>query len=232
MNGGWLPMLGGPRPRPPRENVGVKNLPFPSIHPVPNRVDRACPSSRRESGFTLIEVMVALIVLVLGVLGAAAMTLTAIRDSKQSGLRSTATALAYEVSDLMRANPPRYLKVSPFTLTVDTESVFTGGNPGGGVATCWTTGCSMIDMATNDLSEWYRKLTGPNGLPNGAAVICRDATKLADAFYPACDNAPTSPLVVKLRWDEKNNNARDAATRSGGLQAVTTRYLVVTIQPY
>ncbi len=221
MNGGWLPMLGEPRSRRPRENTGVKNLPVPSIHPVPTRGGRAGSSDRpRQAGFTLIEVMVALIVLVLGVLGAAAMTLTAIRDSKQSGLRSTASALAYEVSDLMRANPGQ-------------EAIFKG-TTSAPVATCWTTGCSFAagDMASNDLYEWRRKLQGPNGLPNGDAVICRDSTKLADSFYPACDNATTSPLVVKLKWDEKNNNARDAATRTGGLQSVTTRYLVVTIQPY
>ena len=187
---------------------------------MPARVDRVRPSRRpRQGGFTLIEVMVALIVLVLGVLGAAAMTLTAIRDSRQSGLRSTASALAYEISDLMRANPGQ-------------EAIFKASTSAP-VATCWTTGCVYAsgEMASNDLYEWRQKLRGPNGLPNGDAVICRDSTKLADSFYPACDNNPASPLVVKLKWDEKNNNARDAASR-GTVQAVTTRYMVVTLQPY
>ena len=173
--------------------------------------------------------MVALIVLVLGVLGAAAMTLAAMRDTKQSGLRSQASALAYEVSDMMRANRPIYQSASPYALIFDSEAVFTGTQPTGPISTCWTNGCVPSDMAKNDFYEWLLKVKGPNSvLPNGDAVICRDSTKLADANYPACDGAATSPLVVKLKWDEKNNNARDASAPT----AVTTRYLVVTIQPF
>ncbi len=229
-------MLGCPASRTARQNGAVKSrTAIPSIvaHApafVPDAIARASHGSPRSSqrGFTLIEVMVALIVLVLGVLGAAAMTLTAIRDTKQSGLRSTASALAYELSDLMRANPTIREPVTPFTMVFDSETFFRGAQPASAVTSCWATGCLPADNAKNDFYEWLTKLRGPSGLPNGEAVICRDATKLADAFYPACDNAATSPLVVKLKWDEKNNNARDAASAV----AVTTRYMVVTIQPY
>ena len=201
MNGSFVPMLGTRIAWAAGHNADVKNS-TPSLVLRPSR------------GFTLIEVMVALIVLVLGVLGAAAMTLTAIRDSKQSGLRSQASALAYEMGDLMRAN------------TVSQEGVFTGGAPVA-VATCWTTGCTPAEMANNDFYEWRAKLTASaTGLPNGNAVICRDAAKLDQ--FPACDGLPASPLVVKLQWDEKNNNARGAAAPT----AVTTRTMAIPIQPY
>ena len=222
MNGGWLPMLGRSATPRPDENVGVKKSP---LHRSRDIRRGPCAARRGQTGFTLIEVLVAMIVLVLGVLGAAAMTLNAIRDGKQSGLRSQASALAYEIGDLMRANPPLSLRVAPYTIYVDTEAVFTG-TPSGSVATCWTAGCSPLDSAKNDFYEWSQKLSGPNGLPNGAAVICRDATKLDQ--YPACDGAATSPLVVKLKWDEKNNNARGAVSPT----AVTTRYMVVTLRPF
>ena len=217
MNGGCLPMLGRQRGRSRRQNVGVKKAPSPRIR---TRSQRRLP--RRAgvvAGFTLIEVLVALIVLVLGVLGAAAMTLNAIRDSKQSGLRSQASALAYEIGDLMRANR-----------NPSQETVFTGAPPTGAISSCWTTGCIPSDMAKNDYFRWRQKLQGTTGvaavLPNGDAVICRDATMLAS--YPACDNLATSPLVVKLKWDEKNNNARSTT----GPTAVTTQYMVVTVQSY
>ena len=215
-----MPMLGARAFRLRRQNAGVKKSDTPSpVRSVRGPRARALSSA---SGFTLIEVMVALIVLVLGVLGAAAMTLSAIRDTKQSGLRSQASALAYELSDLMRMSPGQ-------------ETVFTGSVPSSGVATCWTTGCSPADMAKNNYYEWVAKLRGtsgmPNsGLPNGAAVVCRDVGSLASdaaSYAAACDGLPTSPLVVKIRWDEKNNNARDATAPT----AVTTAYLVVPIQP-
>jgi type IV pilus assembly protein PilV len=185
--------------------------------PASSLVRSARGPRARIAGFTLIEVMVALIVLVLGVLGAAAMTLTAIRDSKQSSLRSQASALAYELSDLMRMSPGQ-------------QGIFTGAVPSA-VPSCWTTGCSPADMAKNNYYEWNAKLTGANGLPNGAAIICRDVANLgsdAPSYAAACDGLATSPLVVKLRWDEKNNNARDAASPT----AVQPAYLVVPIQPY
>ncbi len=189
----------------------------PRRRPAPRRARAAS----REAGFTLIEVLVALIVLVLGVLGAAAMTLTSLRDGKQSGLRSQAAALAYEIGDIMRAN-----RIVSTAVPNPAEAIFTGTPPTGGVGTCWTTGCIPSDMATNDYYEWLQKLQGPNGLPNGQAVICHDATMLTT--FPACDNSANAPLVVKLRWDEKNNNARGATATT----AVTPQLLVVTVQPF
>ncbi len=186
------------------------------VHPIFRPISRG---RTRAAGFTLIEVMVALIVLVLGVLGAAAMTLSAIRDSKQSGLRSQASALAYELGDLMRMSPGE-------------EVTFKGPAPTASVPGCWAgTGCSPAEMAKNNYFEWRAKLTGPSGLPNGAAIICRDATNLGSdvaTFNPACDDSPNSPWVVKMSWDEKNNNARDATAPT----AVTITHLVVPIQPY
>lgn len=227
MNGGWVPTLGRSVRSRPAENVGVKKSTLPRSAGRIRGPRTGVPRTARapQTGFTLIEVLVAMIVLVLGVLGAAAMTLNAIRDGKQSGLRSQASALAYEIGDLMRANRDT---TSPAAQAAR-EAIFTAAAPGAGVGTCWTTGCSPADMAKNDYYEWHAKLqSATNGLPNGDAVICRDATKLADSFYPACDGLPTSPLVVKLKWNEKNNNARGATAPT----SVTTRYLVVPIQPY
>ena len=219
MNGGVLPILGEHGGIAAAENADVKKSGNPS--PVaPSRANRA------QRGFTLIEVMVALIVLVLGVLGAAAMTLTALKDNKQSGLRSQASALAYEVSDLMRMSGPGPMPGSPY------EAIYTSSTPAA-VASCWTTGCSLSDMAKNNYFEWRQKLnasTTGGVLPNGDAKICRDVANLAStaAGYATCDGLATSPLVVKMKWDEKSNNARDASSPT----AVTTAYLVVPIKPY
>lgn len=192
--------------------------------------DRCAPSisrrsSRTQAGFTLIEVLVALIVLVLGVLGSAAMTLNALRDDKQSALRSQATALAYELGDLMRANPGY-------------ESVFSGSAPSGIVSGCYTTaGCSPADMASSDYYQWQAKLTLATlpgattaepmpGLPNASYRICRDATLLNSISN--CDGLAASPLVVKLKWDERFNNGK-LTTDFGSADKPN---LVVAIQPY
>jgi type IV pilus assembly protein PilV len=193
-------------------------------------------SSSPQRGFTLIEVMVALIVLVLGVLGSAAMTLTALRDNKQSALRSQATAMAYELSDLMRANVVPTSSSSPLQTQ---ESIFTGTQPtvSSITAACYVSGCTAAQMATSDYAQWLAKLTysGANvaagnavsGLPNASAKVCRDSANLNS--MTTCDNAATSPLVVKLQWDEKYNNGTYVAAQTG-MSAVPN--LVVVIQPY
>lgn len=201
MNGGPVPMLGGHGCRGGLQNAGVEK----ALAPLPTR----------QSGFTLIEVMVALMVLVLGVLGAAAMTLSALRDGKQSALRSQASALGYELAEVIRTAGPL------------NETIFTT-NSAQSVPTCWTgTGCTVPDMAKNDLNEWNIKVAAQ--LPNGVGKVCHDSgTNLT--VYAACDNLPTSPLVVKLQWDEKNNATSQTALGSQNFTSpVTTRVLSIPI---
>ena len=175
-----------------------------------------------QAGFTLLEVLVAMVILVLGVLGAAAMTVTAIRNSQQSAARSTAVALAYEVGDMIRAYPAEsYLFIGANT-TVSSSIGAANSN-------CFyagpTSGCLEDDLALNDLAEWARKVTDVRVLPGGNAVICRDSTNALPSTpaAPNCDGLPTSPLVVKVWWTEKNGN--------GTLTAGNGPNVTVTLRP-
>jgi type IV pilus assembly protein PilV len=59
---------------------------------------------KRARGFTLIEVLVALVVLSIGLLGLASLQLSSLRWNHGASLRSQATLLAYDIVDRMRAN--------------------------------------------------------------------------------------------------------------------------------
>lgn len=213
MNGGLLPMLGVPVPHRTAENAGVNS----PLAPIPASTLPRLRSRRRSqhAGFTLIEVMVALIVLVLGVLGAAAMTLNALRDNKQSALRSQATALAYELGEMMRMN----------TGGATAQAVFVGGTPTAS-ASCYGSGCSLLVLASNDFAEWQAKVNA--ALPGAVIKVCRDQTNLNS--ISTCDSNANAPVVVKLQWFEKNNNGS-----SGALQATANSdqpSLVVTLRNY
>jgi type IV pilus assembly protein PilV len=65
-------------------------------------LDTTC--SRRHGGFTLIEALVALLVISIGLLGVAALQMTSLRSNHASAMRSQATVLAYDIVDRMRAN--------------------------------------------------------------------------------------------------------------------------------
>jgi type IV pilus assembly protein PilV len=61
-------------------------------------------STNVQRGMTLVEALVALVVLSIGLLGVAALQVTSLRNSHAAHTRAQATALAYDIADRMRAN--------------------------------------------------------------------------------------------------------------------------------
>jgi len=59
---------------------------------------------KSQRGTTLIETLVALVVLSVGLLGIAALQMTSLRNNRGAHLRSQAQVLAYDIADRMRAN--------------------------------------------------------------------------------------------------------------------------------
>lgn len=57
-----------------------------------------------QDGFTMVEVLVALVVLAVGLLGVAGMQMTALRGSNSSYQRSQAIFCIYDIMDRLRAN--------------------------------------------------------------------------------------------------------------------------------
>lgn len=61
-------------------------------------------SNRHQSGMTLVEVLVALLILSIGVLGAAVIQLNALKYTDSSRMVSQASFIAYDMLDRIRAN--------------------------------------------------------------------------------------------------------------------------------
>lgn len=152
-----------------------------------------------SSGFTLVEVLVAMIVLAIGVLGVAGLQATGLRSSYSASLRSQATMLAYEMTDRLRANLAGY-RDNDYnnTIGVDSYCVWHGHT---------TAVCSPRQMAQHDVFEWRQTLA--EELPQGVGVVCLDSTPndggdmdsngTVDPAEFACDN--TGDLyAVKLWW--------------------------------
>lgn len=58
----------------------------------------------RQNGATLIEVLIAILVLSIGLLGLAGLQVTSVQSNHSAYQRSQATLLAYDLADRMRAN--------------------------------------------------------------------------------------------------------------------------------
>ncbi|MGK0270428.1 MAG: type IV pilus assembly protein PilV [Cocleimonas sp.] len=60
---------------------------------------------KKQRGFSMIEVMVSLVIIVTGVLGLSGLQLATIKGTSNAHSRNVAVMLAMELSDRMRANP-------------------------------------------------------------------------------------------------------------------------------
>ncbi len=112
---------------------------------------RARSGTGRARGMTLVEVLVALVVLSVGLLGIAGMQMTTLRNNLGAHLRSQATVLAYDITDRMRANRDRAIGNNYLTGY--------GAGPAG----------TLIEQV--DLRAW--KTTLANTLPQGDGQIQR-----------------------------------------------------------
>ena len=59
----------------------------------------------KQAGFTLLEVLIALLVLSIGLLGLAALQTTGLRSNQMASMRTLATQFTYDITDRMRSNP-------------------------------------------------------------------------------------------------------------------------------
>ncbi|VVQ13460.1 hypothetical protein PS918_05602 [Pseudomonas fluorescens] len=72
-------------------------------------------SRRAQEGMTLIEVLVALLILSVGLLGAAAFQLNALKYTDSARMTSQASFIAYDMMDRIRANAAADYTVTPPT---------------------------------------------------------------------------------------------------------------------
>ena len=169
----------------------------------------------QQSGFTLIEVMVSVLVLSIGLVGVAALQGVSLKNTQSAFMRSQATALAYDVADRMRANV-----ISARIGLYDSGSY----DPPATVAGCKsTTGCTAQNMAEHDLAEWNAAIA--TYLPMGQGVVCVDSTPDdgASAASPACDGSGTQ-FVIKIWWDDD----RDGTINM--VESTNTERLAITIE--
>jgi type IV pilus assembly protein PilV len=139
------------------------------------------PDKRKESGFSMVEVLVALVVLAIGLLGIAALYLNSLQSGRTAIYRTQAITLAADLADRIRMN--RTAQAAYGTLFVDAEAV---------VATCVTTGgCSDADLASTDLANWKAEVA--EQLPNGQGQVA--------VAMPVAAGEPTT-YVVTVRWAE------------------------------
>jgi len=114
-----------------------------------------------QKGLTFIEVLVALVVLVTGILGAVAMQASAKKGSFDAMQRSLASSLAQDIINRMRVNNPAAL--ASYGGTAFGTGVITNPPDCDGPNTV----CTAANMAISDLYFWEQALMGANVTAGG-----------------------------------------------------------------
>lgn len=132
----------------------------------------------RSRGFTLIEVMIAMIILAVGLLGMASLTVRGQQSNESAYARSQASLLAYDIIERMRANKVEFSALETRKVSFATKgsayaltSLPTCATPAAG------TPATPEAQATKDLAEWCTALRG--SLPSvdaGQTLITRSGT--------------------------------------------------------
>ncbi len=160
----------------------------------------------RASGFTLLEVLVAVLVFSFGMLGIAGLMSISVKNNHNGYLRSQANFLAENMVDRMRANPVA-LWNDDYTGTAAT-----------GASNC-DSPCTYAELATYDMEQWAQSLSFI--LPNAVGTIaCVRNTNLPTSISLADPPSiwfPAPPYsgvcTVTVSWTESNRDgAADAQT--------------------
>jgi len=101
---------------------------------------------KTNQGFTLIEVMVALFILTVGMMGSTAMMLRSQQQAEETSTETIVAQRAWNIAELLRASISNVSQTSGDTLIFPVTI-----SPGGTAPACISTGCSgsgMIDLTT------------------------------------------------------------------------------------
>jgi type IV pilus assembly protein PilV len=131
---------------------------------------------RQQRGFSLVEAMVALVVLSVGMIGIAALYGQSLGAGRTAQLRTQAVNLASDMADRIRVN-----RLAPGAY--GGAAANNGCDPQSGGANC-----TPDEMAAHDLFFWRAQVE--QLLPNGEGTVAVNAATVPPAY------------TITLRWDE------------------------------
>lgn len=170
---------------------------------------------RSSKGMTFIEVLVALFLLVVGVIGAVAMQATVKKSSFDAMQRSLASALAQDIIERIRSNDPNtigsYVR-NDYGAALDAVPANRCNSP--------ANLCNSNDLATNDRFEWESALMGANVTNNGA-----NTGGLIGAR--ACISQNANAVQVVISWQGRVSTSDNADVDGCGTANNQRRQVVV-----
>jgi type IV pilus assembly protein PilV len=147
------------------------------------------PFSLPPPGFTLLEILIAIVVLSFGLMGLAGIQAVGIKNTHSANLRTLAIQQAYDMADRMRANADGVIS-GQYSALPATLPATIPADPG-----CISTGCSSSQLRDYDQRLW--NLNNSAMLPSGTGgvVLATGAT------------IPNKRYIITVMWDDNRTGA-------------------------
>jgi len=169
------------------------------------RIRGRSPGCSRDAGFTLIEVVISVLILLVGLLGVVGMQMLSFQTNQGAYFRSQATYVASEILDAMRANPTA---LASYDGTYPDDGVPADQGCDGAA------GCTPAQAADQDIREWSAHFTDVAGvgaaafrptLPNGRVTITTGAAPevTVQVIWTERQFDDTSGTAVRERVDQQ-----------------------------
>ena len=167
---------------------------------------------RAQSGFTLVEVLVAAFVLAVGIMGIVSLLSLSKVSQHASIQRVRAVVLAADILERIRRNPAG-MPVYDIGLSAPLGDASMGAEP---LLNCRAAACTPVELEFYDLWSWERLLDGTSAIvtSSGApAVGIRNVSACVD-FTPDEGRQNTGIVDVVIQWRGLKETA-DAVTNGG-----------------
>lgn len=158
-----------------------------------------------QSGFSIIEVLVAIVILSIGMLGAVGMQATALQSNKEARNQAIATTFGRELAEKMRGNKAVAIQTTatsnPYLFDATLTAATVVATPG---VDCFVNGCTVAaDAATWDVTDWQKRVQ--TALPTPRAKVCFDQSPFAASGLPQWACTDTGDVaVLKMSWTRSN----------------------------
>ena len=159
---------------------------------------------RRQTGLSLLELLVAVLVTAIGVLGVTSLQMLSLQGNRLALQRNEAVLLAYDIMDRIRANPGGAYGVAVGDAPVAPTN-------------CVTTNCAAAAITTFDESIWKCTLGGFRG-----EAVCTDL--VTAGVIPAAAQQPGLPagdgsitvaggvVTVVVQWNDTSTGQTVSVT--------------------
>ena len=166
----------------------------------------------KQQGITLVESLVAIVVMALGVLGILGVQMRTLADTQTSVRRAQAVRLIEDLSERIRANPGGLSQLASYAMDQPAPAAAPTAQDLAALqtlqTTCSTNACTSTQLVTRDRALWLA--TVQQSLPLGnARVFVVDSENVA---------ADRRQLGVMISWRE-NERAMDDSSYTAALQS-------------